>query len=89
MSSEMLNYNKRISNARVKVECALGYCKKRFPLVRRAHSYQENALNKIWYVCCILQNFILSSGEALEYGTLQAEDFEQDFDTNEENMINL
>ena len=89
MSLEMLNYNKRISKVRVKVECALGYLKKRFPLIRKSHSYGESALNKIFYACCVLQNFILSSGEPLEYGALGVEDFETFFETDEENAINL
>ena len=73
LSEAQVNYNRRVSRLRVKVENSIGYLKNRFSILKRRNHYTPEKMSRILMACCVLHNFLRVNGEELEYGDLEQE----------------
>jgi hypothetical protein len=70
LDDKQINFNRRLSRCRVRVENAIGYLKNRFTILKRKNHYGVAKMSDIFQCACVLHNLILLNGEPLDYGEL-------------------
>ena len=58
-----VEFNKELSSARVKVECAFGLIKSRWRILHKRLDSKINFVNKIVIACVVLHNFCIQAGD--------------------------
>ena len=59
LGDKQVNYNRRISRCRVKIENAIGYLKNRWTILKRKNHYSPAFMCDVLLACCVLHNFLL------------------------------
>lgn len=67
LDPKQVNYNRRLSRCRVRVENAIGLLKNRFTMLKRKNHYGVEKMGDIFLACCVLHNFILMNGDPSEF----------------------
>jgi len=57
-----IEFNKELSSARVKVECAFGLIKSRWTILHKRLDSKINFVNTIVIACVVLHNFYMQAG---------------------------
>ena len=71
LDEKQVNFNRRVSRCRVRVENAIGYLKNRFSILKKKNHYSVEKMGDIIMGCCVLHNMILIGGDPLEFEQLQ------------------
>lgn len=58
-----INFNKELSSARVKIECAFGILKGRWRILDHIEEASVSMISKIIIACCVLHNFCILAGD--------------------------